>query len=137
MTWHDKFMGLAHHVARWSKDPSTQVGAVVVGDSPRQVAFGYNGFPPGIADDERLNDRDEKLALVIHAEVNALLNAPFKPVWLYSTKWPCSRCAVHIVAAGVRWVVAPYPAPDDRWHADAARSAQVLEEAGVNTVLRP
>ena len=28
--WHNRFMELAEHVAQWSRDPSTKVGAVIV-----------------------------------------------------------------------------------------------------------
>ena len=36
--WHHRFQDLAHHFATWSKDPSTQVGAVIV--SPDRVILG-------------------------------------------------------------------------------------------------
>ena len=53
-----RFLQTALAVARiWSKDPSSQVAAIAVGDTPNQVAWGYNGFPPGIADThERLTE---------------------------------------------------------------------------------
>lgn len=70
----------------WSKDPSSQVAAIAVGDTPNQVAWGYNGFPPGIADThERLTDRDTKYRLTRHAEPNALSNAWFPVRTLYVT----------------------------------------------------
>ena len=61
-------MALAQFVATWSRDPSTKVGAVVVGAGDRRkIAFGYNGLPPGVEDtEERLNDRETRLALTVH-----------------------------------------------------------------------
>ena len=52
--WDIKFLKLAQHVSDWSKDPSTKVGAVVVDKDNRIVSIGYNGFPKGVQDDERL-----------------------------------------------------------------------------------
>ena len=45
LTWDEYFMGLAHLSAMRSKDPSTQVGAVIVSNEHRVVSIGYNGFP--------------------------------------------------------------------------------------------
>jgi deoxycytidylate deaminase len=73
--WHKRYLELAKHISTWSKDPSTQVGAVVVTESGREYV-GYNGFPHGIADTEaRLTDREKKYKLTIHAEKNALRKA--------------------------------------------------------------
>jgi len=38
-------MDLARLVASWSKDQSTQVGAVIVDQDKRIVSTGFNGFP--------------------------------------------------------------------------------------------
>jgi dCMP deaminase len=70
--WDARYLDLARHVAKWSKDPSTQVGAVVVGKDRRKIAVGYNGFPRGIADDNRLFDREVKYTLIQHAERNVI-----------------------------------------------------------------
>ena len=65
--WDKRFLGLAAHVAEWSKDPSTQVGAVVA-NGKKVVSLGFNGFPQGLSDDHRLHDRETKYSLVLHAE---------------------------------------------------------------------
>ena len=54
--WEQRYLDLAQHISTWSKDPSRQIGAVVVGDSGQILSIGYNGFPRGINDDERLHD---------------------------------------------------------------------------------
>ncbi|MTJ80557.1 MAG: hypothetical protein F8N37_06005 [Telmatospirillum sp.] len=134
-SWDLKFLALAEFVASWSKDPSTRVGAVAVGRTPNLLSLGYNGFPPGIADQpERLLDRDTKYRLVVHAEINALINAQFQPVALYITHPPCVRCTVQILAyRSVRRVVTRHPDEDmlSRWGADFAESRHLFEEAGV------
>lgn len=74
--WDRHFLELALVNARMSKDPKTKVGAVIVGPDREVRAMGFNGFPRGIADTPaRLEDRDLKLKLVVHAEMNAILNA--------------------------------------------------------------
>ena len=80
LTWDEYFMGLAHLSALRSKDPSTQVGAAIVDRNHRVVSVGYNGFPTGCSDDEFPWAREEqglnsKYLYVVHAELNAILNA--------------------------------------------------------------
>jgi dCMP deaminase len=106
--WNQRFMDLAHHVAGWSKDPSTQVGAVIVNDKKQVLSLGYNGFPRGVFDcKERYNDRPTKLKFVAHAERNALDNAYVNVdgATLYSTLYPCSECAKGIIQRGIKRVV--------------------------------
>tara|TARA_R110000851_G_scaffold104499_1_gene222203 strand:- start:360 stop:611 length:252 start_codon:yes stop_codon:yes gene_type:complete len=70
--WMKRFMDMAVHVSEWSKDPSRKIGAVIVDPNTRQIlSLGYNGFPQGIEDDARLNDKAVKRKLVVHAEMNA------------------------------------------------------------------
>jgi dCMP deaminase len=132
--WDRRFMALARHVARWSKDPSTKVGAVLVQEE-NQVALGYNGFPRGIADTaERLADRALKYRLIQHAERNVLDNAAFSAMGstLYVTQLPCTECAKSIVSKGVRRVVSPgLEALPERWRVDGAWAVDVMAEGGV------
>lgn len=132
--WDKRFLELAYHVAKWSKDPSTKVGCVVVGTDKRDVCIGYNGFPPGIADDDRLEDRPTKYKLVRHAETNALSVARgrFKVETLYVTHPPCIRCTVEIVSQGVKRVVSGHPPEEfsERW-VDTEDSKRMLAEAGI------
>src|SRR5215831_10230382 len=73
--WHRFFLGMALHCARFSKDPRTQVGAVIV-DGDRIVrATGFNGFPRGLRDDHRLLEKAAKNRIIVHAEMNAVLQA--------------------------------------------------------------
>ena len=75
--WDMRFLALAEHVSEWSKDPSTQVGAVITHSrSKRVISLGFNGFPAGVEDtEERLEDRTTKYEMVVHAEQNALMFA--------------------------------------------------------------
>ena len=47
--WYKRYLKLAAEVAQWSKDPSTKVGAVVVGSKGQILSQGYNGFQIGRA----------------------------------------------------------------------------------------
>ncbi len=114
--WDWRYYRLAQYVSSWSKDPSTVVGAVVVGTDRRKIALGYNGFPPRIRDDEeRLKDKETKYALTQHAERNVLDNAAFDLIGstLYVTAYPCAECAKSIVSKGVKRVVCPPPPRED------------------------
>jgi dCMP deaminase len=73
--WDKNFLELAKTVSTFSKDPSTQVGAVIVDDDKRVISIGYNGFPKGVRDDHRLDNRELKYEMIVHAEANALLFA--------------------------------------------------------------
>ena len=73
--WDCRFLNLAKHISEWSKDPSTQVGAVAIKDR-RILATVYNGFPRGVADrQERLLNREQKLLRTVHAEANIVAQA--------------------------------------------------------------
>ena len=136
--WDERFLTLAEHISGWSKDPSTKVGCVVVGEAREIRSTGVNGFPRGIADDiERLEDREQKYPLICHAEENAIMHAAriglsLKGCTAYVTWPPCTRCARSLIQAGVVEVV--YPQESDvpeRWLADFEMSTQMMGEAGL------
>jgi len=131
LDWHGRLMGLARHVAGWSKDPSTQVGAVIADRANRIVSLGYNGFPRGVRD-RRLKDREYKLARIVHAEMNALLFARGSVEGARLYVWPmppCSLCAGPIIQAGIAEIYAP--PPGERWRESCDHAREMFEEAGV------
>ena len=112
LTWEEYFMGLAHLSGLRSKDPNTQVGAVIVDENNRVVSIGYNGFPSGVSDDEFPWGReggvlDTKYAFVVHAELNAILNSQrsFRGCSLYVSLFPCNECAKAIIQAGIKRII--------------------------------
>jgi dCMP deaminase len=136
--WDARFMTLATHVASWSKDPSTQVGAVVVNDKQQVLGMGYNGFPRGVNDmPERYQDRDVKLLFVAHAERNALDNtfANSEGATLYSTLFPCTDCAKGIIQRGIKRVMTSEPSPTQSQRFNCEISKIMFKEAGVELVL--
>ena len=133
-----RYYRLAEYIAGWSKDPSTKVGAVLVGKDRRNVALGYNGFPPGIEDlPARLLDRKTKYALTMHAERNVLDNAGFCVVGatLYSTQIPCSECAKSIVSRGIVRVVCPDSPTREPWASDSRWAKVMFSEVGIELVI--
>lgn len=134
--WTRRYFELAQHVAQWSKDPSTKVGAVVIAKDRRQIALGYNGFPPGIADDDRLHDRPTKYPLIQHAERNVLDNAQFdlNGATLVATMHPCTECAKSIISKGIVRVMCPPPPDRPPWAEEARIAREILDEAGVRVI---
>lgn len=142
MTWNDYFMAMAIVASTKSKDPSSQVGAVIVDNDQRIVSAGFNGPPRGTDDEYGFADRDRKLLRVLHAEENAILFAgkSLKGCSLYVTHHPCAHCAAVIIQSGIKSV---FHLPvskefDDRWHDNMIEARCMFAEAGVSrTVLVP
>lgn len=137
--WWDKwFLGLAEYVSTASKDPSTQVGAVITDPKKRIVSMGYNGMPRGVTDtSERLQNRELKYKIIIHAERNALLFADrsLDACTIYTHPFaPCTVCAGLIIQSGIKRVVS-LSNDNPRWIEDIKISAQLFSEAGVEFVL--
>ena len=111
ISWDEYFMGVAILAAKRSKDPNTQVGACIVDKNNVILTTGYNGFPKGCSDDEFPWNREgeiTKYPFVVHAELNAILNASGKSLRgsrLYVALFPCNECAKAIIQAGIAEVV--------------------------------
>ena len=139
--WQARFGKLAKEIATWSKDASSQVGAVIVRPDRTIASVGFNGFPRGVEDSyDRIANRDTKLLYTIHAEVNAILSAK-EPLNGYSLfVWPfqpCAYCAGSIIQSGIKDVYCPFNAHLDtyeRW-ADSFKAAlQMFDEAEVRVI---
>lgn len=139
--WDKRFLDLAAHISTWSKDPSTQVGAVIV-NGKKVVGLGYNGFPVGVEDsEERLNNREQKYKFIVHAEMNALLMAGDKARGAKIYCYPsfcipciCENCCKHAIQAGITEVIGYAPKNDERaarWAESIATAKQMCDEAGV------
>jgi dCMP deaminase len=138
--WYKRYLRLAAEVATWSKDPNTQVGAVVVGSKGQILSQGYNGFPRGISDsNKRLNDRDIKLSLIVHAEMNAIFNASYSGVSLDGSTIfihglpACSECAKGIIQVGIKRVIVSKQCIENKphWNDSWNKSKAMFAEAGI------
>lgn len=134
--WHKRFLEMAKLISTWSKDPSTQVGAVIVDKNRRIISTGYNGFAVGVHDDkERLENRELKYPLTLHAEENALSFArqDLKDCVLYVYGLPpCAHCASLIIQSGIKRVYT-YELDEEnpRWKDSIALTKQIFREADV------
>lgn len=138
LSWDDYFMATAYLSAMRSKDPHTQVGAVIVNRKRRVAGIGYNGMPTGCDDDllpwgktdpDRLNN---KYLYVCHAEMNAVLNKNSTDVegcTIYTTLFPCCECAKIIVQSGIREVV--YSSDKHSSKPEFIASRRIMAMAGI------
>lgn len=144
--WDGRFLEHAQLIASWSKDESTQVGAIIVTDDRRVVSTGYNGLCRGVSDNADVyperHKRPEKYFWYEHAERNCIYNAANLGVstalcTMYSTLAPCSDCARAIIQCGIKRVV--WMADKDemrkaRMATDHQRASIMMEEAGLTTL---
>lgn len=134
MKWHRRFLKLAEHIASWSKDPSSKIGAVIVDKNNRIISTGYNGFPRGVKDDERLKDRETKYKIVLHAEENAIIfsKRDLSDCVLYvSGLPPCSHCASLIIQSGIKDVYYWNDPIPERWKESMALTFDNFAQSGV------
>ena len=135
ISWDEYFMGVSLLAAKRSKDPNTQVGACIVDNNNIILSTGYNGFPYGCSDDEYPWERegtDTKYNYVVHAELNAILNARGKDLKgsrLYVDLFPCNECAKAIIQSGISEIVYLYNKYADTPATIASR--RMLTSAGV------
>ena len=113
LSWDDYFMSVALLSGKRSKDPSTQVGACIVNRNNIIESIGYNGLPKGCSDDEFSWEKEgetlnTKYPFVVHAELNAILNAKGKDLSgckIYVALFPCNECAKAIIQSGISRIV--------------------------------
>lgn len=140
--WDMRFLALSEHIATWSKDPSSQVGSVIVRPNRTVCSTGYNGFPRKMPDTTaHYQNREIKYQRVIHAEMNAILTAPEPLTGCAIYIWPipvCVRCAPHVAQTGITRVVAP----EKRWfpdlwdRVDVDEAIKILQLCGIRVSLR-
>jgi len=135
--WDQRFLHAARMFAGWSKDPSTKVGAVAVRDR-RILVQGYNGLPSGITDsDSRLKNRDTRLAMTVHAEMNCVSFAAKNGVCLAGATmyvWPlmtCSQCASVLIQADIAQIIVPDFVEPYRWQESFDKAREMCVEAGI------
>ena len=140
--WDCRFINLAHVIAEWSEDPSTQVGAIIVNQHNQIITTGYNGLPRGINQKPERMSRPTKYDWMEHAERNAIYQAAslgisIRESTMYCTLCPCTDCARAIIQSGITKVVThPYKDTSrfsnwDNWEL----SAEMLKEAGIDVML--
>lgn len=139
MSWDDRWMHMCTEFAKFSKDRSRKIGAIIIDTKSQSIiTTGWNGFPRKVNDDiEERHQRPEKYYWTAHAEKNAICNAArlgraTEGSTLYMPWYPCAECAQMIVQAGVGEMVVIEPDWDDlQWESNFIRSKQMLKEAEI------
>jgi dCMP deaminase len=144
MNWTEYFLNIAEQVKLKSKDQSTQIGAVIVGEDKEVLSTGYNSFPRGLDDSlQERQERPEKYFWMEHAERNAIYNAArigvsLKNSTIYLTSGlPCMDCARGIVNSGVKIVYCKQVCTTknkDKWEESQQKSLELLRECGVDVI---
>jgi dCMP deaminase len=144
MNWVEYFLGIAEQVKLKSKDESTQIGAVIVGQDNEILSTGYNSFPRGLRDDkEERQVRPEKYFWFEHAERNAIYNAarvgtPLKDSTIYLTSGlPCTDCARAIINTGIRKIYCKRictTTNKEKWEESQQKSLEMLGECGIDII---
>lgn len=138
LSWDDYFMAVALLSGKRSKDPNTQVGACIVNKNNIIESIGYNGLPKGCSDDEFPWDKEgetlnTKYPFVVHAELNAILNAKGKDLSgcrIYVALFPCNECAKAIIQSGISEVIY---LSDKYANTDSVKASKLMFKcAGVN-----
>jgi len=143
--WDKRFLKLAHEVASWSKDDSTKVGAVIMGEDRTPRSFGYNGMPRGVDEDiSERHERPTKYLYTEHAERNAIYHCarvgiPIEGCTIYVTHFSCATCTRAIINSGLKRLVINENSFKSDYHdrskEDIEVSKTMLEEAGIEIVL--
>ena len=144
MNWTEYFLNIAEQVKLKSKDQSTQIGAVIVGEDKEVLSTGYNSFPRGLDDSlQERQERPEKYFWMEHAERNAIYNAArigvsLKNSTIYLTSGlPCMDCARGIVNSGVKIVYCKQVCTTknkDKWEESQQKSLELLGECGIDVI---
>lgn len=143
--WVARWYRVAGEFASWSKDRSTRVGCVIVSNQNQIISGGYNGFPRGVVDEiDSRHERPAKYLWTEHAERNAIYDAARRGIalegsTLYVPLFPCASCSRAIIQVGICRVITTDPTMADRmfmdrWRDEMIVSAQMFQEAEVDTV---
>lgn len=144
--WNTYFIEMASLVATKSKDPSTQVGCVIIGPDNEIRSSGYNNFPRNINDNILSRfDRPTKYLWTEHAERNAIYNAarigtPLKGCRLFLNYTPvlsiCCDCARAIVQVGIIEIIGPnvsFSGNMNYWDEKIKVAEEILQESNIIT----
>jgi len=142
-------MSMSYFVAMKSKDPSTKIGAVIVGPYNEVRSTGYNGLPRGVNDNiSKRNARPTKYFYYTHAEANAVFNAARMGIstngcTMYTPGMPCADCCRAIIQSGVKKVVIDWrwdliarndTESNKKWLESGSHSKHMFSEAGVKVI---
>ena len=133
-----RFIELAQYAAQWSPDPKTKVGSVIVDQYNNVRAVDCNHFPRGVCENsDRLNNKEEKLKYISHAERNALdgCDQSLRNNTVYVTLQPCIECTKSIIQRGIAKIVCCIDVSKLKYYRDFINySLPMMQEAGVEVI---
>lgn len=141
----DKLIPIANAYAQLSKD-SVKVGAILCDEEGGIISAGFNGFPRGVEDfQERYDAEDIRDRLIVHAEVNALLQAARTGASTQGStlvvwgRTVCGECAKAAVQAGVIKIIMPRVEPEQslKWTMHRQWTRIIAAEAQVELIEYP
>lgn len=139
-SWIKYFFDICDTVARKSKDPTTKVGAVIVGSQNQVLGTAFNGLPMGVPDFvEGTSDRYEKpqkYIYTVHAEANIIALAARHGVRLdgsilFCNLQPCVECTKLIIQAGIKEVYCRVDEGTGDWRELLVFAKIMCKESGV------
>ena len=139
-TWDEYFLEVVHALAKRATCDRGRTACVIVKD--RQIVVsGYVGSPSGLPHCDEVGHLIKKVlnedgtisehcVRTIHAEQNAICQAARRGValegaTLYCKLAPCRTCAMLLIAAGIKRIVAEY-----KYHA-GSEAEKMLKQAGI------
>lgn len=139
-TWDEYFLDVMHSLAKRATCGRGRTACVIVKDN-HIIASGYVGSPPGLPHCDEVGHLmkqvvnedgsiSEHCVRTIHAEQNAICQAAKRGVsidgaTIYCKLAPCRTCAMLLIAAGIKRVVAEY-----KYH-KGGEAEEMLIAAGV------
>jgi dCMP deaminase len=147
MDWNEYFFNLAEVIKSKSKDPSTKVGCVIVGEDNEIISTGFNGLPIGVAERSDRQERPIKYLYYEHAERNAIYLGARRGIpkgsRIYLEWFPCADCARAIIQVGIKevWIDGRKYNPDipteadKRWKESIEAARYMFIEAKVKVCL--
>ena len=139
-SWDEYFLDVMHALAKRATCDRGRTACVIVKDN-QIIVSGYVGSPPGLPHCDEVGHLMKKVVeedgsvsehcmRTIHAEQNALCQAAKRGVsvdgaTIYCKLAPCRTCAMLLIAAGIKRVVAEY-----KYHA-GGEAEEMLRQAGV------
>jgi len=144
MEWTEYFLNIAEQIKLKSKDQSTQIGAIIVGEDNEVLSTGYNSFPRGLDDSKQERQKSPlKYHYMEHAERNSIYNAArigvsVKNSTIYLTSGiPCSDCARAIINSGIKTIYCKKICTTknfEKWEESKKIAQEMFVECGVEII---
>jgi len=124
---------------KYSDDPLTQNGAILVNRENHTIGQGTNCLPNGVQKHQHRLERPEKYNYLLHAEQHAIADAAKHGhatlnATLYCPWAACTACAKVIIQAGISKVVTHAPLIQKshlHWVEEINKARQMFNEANI------